>query len=112
MMLLLAIYLPHFNMQTNLLIYIISFLLGFFLSASELFYTVVSEISTPETRGVAMSFVNTGIFVLNTMMLFIPYYFITLTSTNFFTYLWVLPFSIMISILFVYFVNESFKVSN
>ncbi len=112
MTLLLAIYLPHFNIQSNLIIYIISFLLGLFLSASELFYTVVSEISTNETRGVAMSFVNTGIFLLNTLMLFIPYYFITITSTNFFTYLWVLPFSIMLSVLFVYFVNESFKLSN
>lgn len=109
MVLLLGLYLPHFNFSNYVLIDIISFFIGFLLSGSMLFYTIVSEISTNATRGVALSLTNTGVFLFNTALMFIPYFFITENSKNFFTYLWVLPFFVMISILLTYFVKDSYK---
>lgn len=109
MALLLGLYLPHFNVNTLLITQSISFLIGFFLSGSMLFYTMVSEIATNSTRGVALSVLNTAVFISNTIMLFIPYLFITTLSTNFFTYLWVLPFCILISILLLYFIKDTYK---
>jgi len=108
MALILGLYLPHFNIDTLIIIKTVSFLIGFFLSGSMLFYTVVSEISTDSTRGVAISVLNTAVFLFNTLMLFIPYLFITLLSTEFYTYLWILPFFIMFSILLVYFVKDTY----
>lgn len=109
MSLLFGIYLPHFKIDTLIIIKIVSFLIGFLLSGSMLFYTVVSEFSADSTRGVALSVLNTGVFITNTFMMFIPLLFITAVSTTFFTYLWVLPFFIMISILLLYFINETFS---
>ncbi|ARG97724.1 hypothetical protein B6N58_08650 [Legionella micdadei] len=106
MALLLDLYLPHFQINTLIFTEITSFLTGFFLSGSMLFYTVVSEIADNQTRGVAISLLNTSVFLFNTLMLFIPYLFITAISKQFFTYLWVLPFSTMFSILIVYFISE------
>ena len=108
MVLLLGLYLPHFAFSGFVLIDIISFFIGFLLSGSMLFYTVVSELSSDTTRGVALSLTNTGVFLFNTALMFIPYFFITGSSQNFFTYLWVLPFFVMISILLSYFVKESY----
>lgn len=108
MVLLLGLYLPHFAFQGFILIDIISFFIGFLLSGSMLFYTVVSELSTDNTRGVALSLTNTGVFLFNTALMFIPYFFITDTSKAFFTYLWVLPFFVMVSILLSYFVKETY----
>lgn len=108
MVLLLGLYLPHFAFKGFLLINIISFLIGFFLSGSMLFYTVVSERSSNSTRGLALSLINTGVFLFNTALMFIPYFFLTNSSTYFFTYLWVLPFFVMISILLTYFVKETY----
>lgn len=107
MAMLLGIYLPHFNLDTLVIAYAIAFLIGFFLSGSMLFYTMVSEISTNATRGVALSVLNTAIFLFNALMLFIPFLFVTVISTDFFTYLWVLPFFIMLSILLLYFIKDS-----
>jgi MFS family permease len=109
MALLLGIYLPHFNVTTLIPIKIISFLIGFLLSGSMLFYTIVSEISSDSTRGVAISFLNTGVFIFNTLMLFIPYLFITSISKEFFTYLWVLPFCSLISIMLLYFIKDTYR---
>lgn len=109
MALLLGLYLPHFNINTLIITKIVSFFIGFFLSGSMLFYTMVSEISTNTTRGVAMSVLNTAVFLFNTLMLFIPYLFLTLLSTDFFTYLWILPFFIMISLLLLYFIKDSYS---
>ena len=108
MMLILGIYLPNFDIDTLVIIKIISFFIGFLLSGSMLFYTITSEISTDATRGVALSVTNTGVFLFNTLMMFIPYLFMTTASTTFFTYLWVLPFCVMISILLIYFVKDSY----
>lgn len=108
MALLLGIYLPHYNINTLIIIKVISFFIGFFLSGAMLFYTIVSEISTNATRGVAISVIDTAVFLFNTLMLFIPYLFLTLISTNFFTYLWILPFFILFSILLLYFINDSY----
>ena len=108
MALLLGLYLPHFNINTLIIIQLISFLIGFFLSGAMLFYTIVSEISTNATRGVAISVTNTAVFLFNTLMLFIPYLFLTVFSTNFYTYLWILPFFILLSILLLYFVKDSY----
>ena len=106
MVLLLDLYLPHLNVNTLVFTEITSFFTGFLLSGSMLFYTVVSEISGNQTRGVAISVLNTLVFLFNTLMLFIPYLFITAQSKQFFTHLWVLPFSILFSILIMYFIRE------
>lgn len=111
MTLLLGLYLPHFNLDTLSIIKIVSFFIGFFLSGAMLFYTVVNEIATDNTRGVAISVLNTGVFLFNTVMLFLPYLSVTILSKEFFTYLWVLPFFIMISLGLVYFVKESYPVN-
>lgn len=107
MLLLLGIYSPHYDINTLIGIKIISFLIGFFLSGSMLFYTMVSELSPEATRGVALSVLNTIVFLFNTLLLFIPYVFVTLKSTDFFTYLWILPFFIVMSILLLDFIKDS-----
>lgn len=108
MALLLGIYLPHYTINTLIIIKIVSFFIGFFLSGSMLFYTIVSEISSAATRGVAISVLNTVVFLFNTFMLFIPYLFVTEISTQFFTYLWILPFFVMLSILLLYFIKDTY----
>jgi len=110
MALLLGIYLPHFNIDTLLIIKFISFCIGFLLSGSMLFYTIVSEISPDNTRGVAISFLNTAVFLFNTLMLFVPYLFVTSVSKDFFTYLWIFPFCTLISVLLLYFIKDSYRV--
>lgn len=107
MMLLLGIYLPHYSINSYIITKIVSFLIGFLLSGSMLFYTMVSEISSDSTRGVAISVLNTAVFLLNTFLLFIPYLFITAVSKDFFTYLWVLPFCTLFSILLIYFIKDT-----
>ncbi|MDR3477668.1 MAG: MFS transporter [Gammaproteobacteria bacterium] len=107
MTLLLGLYLPHFDIDTLLITHVISFLIGFCLSGSMLFYTMVSEMSNNATRGVAISVLNTAVFLFNTFMLFIPYLFITVISGDFFTYLWILPFFILFSILILYFIKDT-----
>lgn len=109
MALILDLYLPHFNVNTLIGAKVIAFLTGFFISGSMLFYTMISEISTNTTRGVAISFLNTCVFLFNTLMLFIPYLFVTETSKTFFTNLWVLPFFILIAILLLYFIRETYS---
>lgn len=111
MALLLGLYLPHFDIDTLLIIKSVSLLIGFFLSASMLFFTIVSEISSDSTRGVAISVLNTAVFLFNTLMLFIPYLFITTLSPQFFTNLWTLPLFILLSILLVNFVKETYPLN-
>lgn len=107
--LLLGIYLPHFNTDSLAIVKTVSFLIGFCLSGSMLFYTMVSEISTNKTRGVAISMVNTSVFLFNTLLLFIPYIFVTALSKDFFTYLWALPCFIILSLLLLYFVKDTYS---
>lgn len=109
MALLLGIYLPHFDSHTLMIIKLVSFLIGFLLSGSMLFYTIVSEIATDANRGVAIGLLNTAVFLSNTIMLFIPYLFITPLSGHFFTYLWILPFIVLISILTLYFIRDTYE---
>jgi hypothetical protein len=109
MALLLGLYLPHFNIDTLIITNVVSFFIGFFLSGSMLFYTMVSEISSNQTRGVAISVLNTAVFLFNTLMLFIPYLFLTAFSKEFFTYLWVLPFFIVLSLLLLYFIKDTYS---
>jgi MFS family permease len=111
MALLMGIYLPHYNISTLIIIKIVSFFIGFFLSGSMLFYTVVSEQSSDSFRGVALSMINTAVFLTNTLMMFIPLIFITSISHQFFTYLWVLPFFTLFSILLLYFINDTFSLN-
>lgn len=109
MALLLGIYLPHYAIDTLIIIKTVSFLIGFFLSGSMLFYTMVSEIATDSIRGVAISVLNTAVFLFNTLMLFIPYLFVTIISKDFYTYLWILPFFVMFSILLLYFIKDTYS---
>lgn len=109
MALLVGIYSPHFNMSSLVIIKMVSFLIGFLLSGSMLFYTMVSELASDSSRGVAIGVLNTAVFLSNTIMLFIPYLFITNSSKEFFTYLWILPFLIMISILTLYFIKDTYE---
>jgi MFS family permease len=109
MMLLIGIYLPHYAVETLMISKIVSFLIGFFLSGAMLFYTIVSEISSDATRGVALSVTNTVVFLFNTLIMFIPYLFITAHSDLFFTYLWIFPFFIMFSLLLLYFIKDSWR---
>jgi MFS family permease len=108
MALLMGLYLPHLATDTLIIIKIVSFFIGFLLSGSMLFYTVVSEMSSDNTRGISISVLNTAVFLFNTLMLFIPYLFITTASTEFFTYLWVLPFCTLLSILLLYFIKDTY----
>jgi MFS family permease len=107
MFLILGIYLPHFDVNNLIIVRFISFFIGFFLAGAMLFYTLVNEFSSPETRGVAMSVLNTSVFLFNTLMMFIPYLFLTAYSKDFFTYLWTLPFFVLVSILLLYFIKDS-----
>lgn len=107
MALLLGIYLPHFATTSLVIAKIVSFFIGFLLSGAMLFYTMVSENASDNTRGVAISVLNTSVFLFNTILLFLPYVFITETSKSFFTYLWVLPFFILFSILLLYFIKDT-----
>lgn len=106
--LLMGIYLPHFDINTFLPIEIVSFFIGFFLSGSMLYYTCISEISSNNTRAVALGLINTAVFVFNTLLLFLPQLFITAQSTSYFTFLWVLPATVLVSIFLGYFVKETF----
>lgn len=109
MALLLGLYLPHFDSGNLFFAYVVSFCIGFFLAGSMLFYTLVSESSSDNTRGVAFSLINTWVFLSNTLLMFIPYLFITTASKQFFTYLWVLPFSVMIALLLLYFIKDTYS---
>lgn len=110
MALILGVYLPHFNFETLIIIKLVSFFIGFFLSGSMLFYTMVAELSTADYRGVALSVLNTMVFLFNTLMLFIPLIFVTHNSKEFFTYLWTLPFFILISVLLLYYIKDTYDI--
>jgi MFS family permease len=107
--LLMAIYLPHFMFQNYYIIEMVSFFTGFMLSGSMLIYTMVSEMSSNSTRGIAISITNSSVFLFNTVLLFIPYLFITADSPHFFTFLWVLPFCAIISIMLSFFIKETYS---
>jgi MFS family permease len=105
--LIMGLYLPHFNTNVYIPIEFISFCIGFFLSGSMLYYTCISEISSENTRAVALGLINTSVFIFNTALLFIPQFFITQASSNYFTYLWILPACVLVSIFCGYFVKET-----
>jgi len=107
--LIMCLYLPHFAINTYIPIKLISFMAGFLLSGSMLYYTVVSEVSSSSTRALGLGLVNTLVFLFNTLLLFIPQFFVTQDSKQYTTYLWVLPVSVLISIFFSYFVKETFS---
>ena len=107
--LIMGLYLPHFNTEVYLPVEFVSFCIGFFLSGSMLYYTCISELSSENTRAVALGLINTSVFIFNTALLFIPQFFITKTSSSYFTYLWILPVCVLISIFCGYFVKETAK---
>jgi MFS family permease len=109
MTVLLGIYLPHYQINTLAIIKTVSFLIGFTLSGSMLFFSVVSELSSNNTRGVALGIINSSVFLFNTFLMFIPMIFITAFSATFLTYLWVLPFCILIALLLLYFIKETYS---
>ncbi|MFC2101750.1 nitrate/nitrite transporter [Bacteroidota bacterium] len=95
--LLLGIYLPHFNINTLIFAETIAFCIGFFLAGSQLFYTIAAEMVPKHLTGIALSVVNTVVFLVNTLLLSLPYVFKTATST-FYNTLWLFPFCIVLSI--------------
>ncbi len=105
--LIMGLYLPHFNINTYIPIKFVSFCIGFFLSGSMLYYTCISETASNNTRAVALGLINTCVFIFNTVLLFIPQFLTTTTSTSYFTSLWVLPVCVLISIFLAYFVKET-----
>lgn len=107
--LLMGLYLPHFNLQVYAPTEFISFCIGFFLSGSMLYYTCISELASQNTRALALGLINTFVFIFNTALLFIPQFFITEASTSYFTYLWILPVCVLISIFCGYFVKETLR---
>jgi len=107
--LIMGLYLPHFKINSYVFIDTISLLIGLSLSGAMLFYTCASELATDQTRAVALGVINTAVFIFNSFLLFLPRFFITNKSTTFFTYLWILPVCVLISILFSYFVKETYK---
>jgi len=107
--LILGLYLPHFNINNFFLIQTVSFFIGVFLSGAMLFYTCASELATDQTRAVALGVINTAVFIFNSLLLFIPRLFITNSSESFFTYLWILPVCVLVSILISYFVKETYQ---
>ncbi len=107
--LLMGLYLPHFDTSTYIDVEFVSFCIGFFLSGSMLYYTCISEISSENTRAVALGLINTSVFIFNTALLFIPQFFTTKNSTTYFTSLWILPACVLISIFCGYFVKETAK---
>lgn len=109
--LLMGLYLSHFDINTYIPIKFISFCIGFFLSGSMLYYTCINEISSNNTRAVALGLINTGVFIFNSLLLFIPQLLVTKESTTYFTSLWILPACVLISIFFAYFVKETFATS-
>lgn len=109
---LLGLFLPHFNSNNLFIIKTISFFIGFFLSGSMLFYTIVNETATDNYRGVALSILNTFVFLFNTLMMFIPLLFIITPTTLFYNYLWTLPFCVLVSILLLYFIEETYPLSS
>lgn len=110
--LLMGLYAPHFDINTYIPIKFISFFIGFFLSASMLYYTNISEISSNNTRAVALGLINTCVFIFNTLLLFIPQLLTTKTSQTYLTSLWILPACFLISIFFSYFVKETYTAGN
>lgn len=108
MALLAGIYLPHFNIQSFIIIKSLSFMTGFLLSGSMLLYTVVSENTTSAMRGVALSVTNTGVFLVNTLMMFLPIILMVKSKNLFFTYLWIFPFVILIAVFTTYFIKETY----
>jgi MFS family permease len=108
MFLIMGIYLPHFDVNTYIPIKFVSFCIGFFLSGSMLYYTSISEISSNNTRAVALGLINTCVFIFNTLLLFIPQLFITEASKSHFTFLWILPVTVLVSIFLAYFAKETF----
>ncbi len=110
--LLLGIYLPHFNINTLIFAEIIAFCIGFFLAGSQLFYTIAAEMVPKHLTGIALSVVNTVVFLVNTLLLSLPYVFRTETST-FYNTLWLFPFCIVLSIgLLVYMKSPKQLASN
>ncbi len=107
MLLMLGLYLPHFNTTSLLPSKIIAFGIGFFLSGGLLYYTVVSESTDHDTRGLALSMTNTATFLFNTLSLMIPYLFLTQVSQSYFTYLWIYPGCAILTLIFNYFIKET-----
>jgi MFS family permease len=107
--LIMGLYLPHFDINMYIPIIAVSFCLGFFLSGSMLYYTCISEISSSNTRAVALGLINSSVFIFNTLLLFLPQFLITRTSKTYFTYLWVLPVCVLVSIFLAHFVKETYS---
>ena len=106
MFLITGIYLPDSLSTNQLLVQVIAFLIGVTLSGSMLFFTMINEIFQPEVKGVAISVSNAAAFLFNSFLLYLPY---CLTSTaEFHATLWVLPLFVVISLIMLVFIRESY----
>ncbi len=110
-LLLAVLFLPRFHIHTLLPIKLLSFLLGLFISGSMLYYTIVSEIFDLSFKGVALSVTNTGVFIFNSFLMFIPYPLLEISPT-YFTSLWILPAFVVISLGSLNFIRETYDKSS
>ena len=106
--LLAGIYLPHFDINTLLIAETIAFFIGFFLGGSQLFYTIAADMVPKHLTGIALSVVNTVVFLVNTLLLSLPYALKTDTS-SFYNTLWLFPFFVVLSIGLIAFIKQSDK---
>ena len=105
-MMILALYLPHFDTNTLILSKVVAFGAGFFLTGSMLLYTCVGEIMPNNLRGIALGLVNMLVFVVCALVASIPNLFST--SKVYYTSLWVFPALLVVSLLLLYYLKETY----
>ncbi|MEK6248738.1 MAG: MFS transporter, partial [Planctomycetales bacterium] len=102
-----ALYLPHFPTPSLSPAKFVAFGVGFFLSGSMLVYTCAGELLPNSLRGMAIGIINMFVFIGSTLISSLPY--VMVTSTEIYTKLWVMPVLLVISIMMIYFVKETYR---
>lgn len=100
-----ALYLPHFDIDTQAISLFNHFCIGFFLSGSMLTYALATEAVAPELSGLALGFVNMFVFVVNTMLMSLPNL-VNVKNATFMNTHWVFPVFVLVAMLFLYFIKE------
>ena len=102
-----AVYLPHFPTPTLSIAKTATFGVGFFLSGSMLIYTCAGEILPNSLRGMAIGLINMFVFIGSTFISSLPYALVT--SEVYYTRLWVIPVLLIVSVMMLYFVKETYN---